>query len=638
MASVAVAAAMLCGMFVASGKANAAVCGEPTMLASALRGRPITISGIEIGEDKMKTLWRIATTPPEESTPFFGKVIAEDQDWLSSCQYPGIGIGAGSGMSWQERSVTLWVWADAVDLSAARLSIYRLIGAVVASTTTTTTTTTTVPQSSADWAVGFGDAKYDGSTIVQPMPDNSLIVASSHGVSQTSSIAVRRINASGATEWKSSFFGSLDFKATNVEMTASTLLPGNRALFLGHAERSTLDIVLLLVDAAGTSSQIVVEDSGQSYAHIITTCSDGSVYIGGESQGSTTDSFIVRLSASLNVEWTKHFGAPEKNDRLLALSCNEENSVTLSAWAGGSLVGDNADDLYTFYAMKMSESGVTTETVELERDYGEFSPQSAVFSNDKSLYVVGESNNYYQEMTCTERAIGGSFISKYAASGLLEWRKILPCGNLNRKAVISSTGDIIVVGTASSVRVAGQQKFGGDDFLLHRYSIDGVRISTQQFGSVADDVASSLALDESDNVYIGGYVKGNFGGHVNAGDWDAVVIRLHADNSPAPTPATTTTTTLVPITTTTATIAAPQELATTTTTTAPIQYAVAQAVSIAAPVAVQTLRVEVKKASTVTKVAPAKSKMKKAEKAKKKKKKAVKRNEHSRNIWHTANN
>ena len=621
-ASVAIAIATLCGMLAFSGQVNAASCGEPTMLASALRGRPITISGIQIGKDKMETLWRIATTPPEESTPFFGKVIAEDQDWLSSCQYPGIGIGAGSGMSWQERSVTLWVWADAVDLSAARLSIYRLIGAVVASTTTTTTTT---PQSSADWVVGFGDAKYDGSTIVQPMSDNSLIVASSHGASQTSSIAVRRIDASGATEWKSSIFGSLDFKATNVEMTASTLLPGNRALFLGHAERSTLDIALLLVDAAGTSSQIVVEDSGQSYAHVITTCSDGSVYIGGESQGPTTDSFIVRLSASLNVEWAKHFGAPEKNDRLLALSCNKENSVTLSAWAGGSLAGDNADDLYTFYTMEMSESGVTTKTVELERDYGEFSPQSAVFSSDKSLYIVGESNNYYREMACTEKAIGGSFISKYAASGLLEWRKILPCGNLNRKAVVSSTGDIIVVGTASSVRVAGQQKFGGDDFLLHRYSNDGVRISTQQFGSVADDVASSLALDESDNVYIGGYVKGNFGGHVNAGDWDAVVIRQHADNSPAPTPATTTTTTLVPITTTTATIAAPQELAMTTTTTALIQYAVAQAVSVAAPVAVQTLRVEVKKASAVTKVATAKSKTKIVKTKKPTKKKAVKK-------------
>ena len=142
-ASVAVAAAMLCGMFVVSGQANAAVCTEPTMLASALRGRPITISGIQIGEDKMKTLWRIATTPPEESTPFLGKVIAEDQDWLSSCQYPGIGIGAGSGMSWEERSVTLWVWADAVNLSVARLSIYKLVGVAVATTSTTAAIATT---------------------------------------------------------------------------------------------------------------------------------------------------------------------------------------------------------------------------------------------------------------------------------------------------------------------------------------------------------------------------------------------------------------------------------------------------------------------------------------------------------------
>lgn len=134
---------MLCGTFASSVQVNAAACGEPTMLASALRGRPMSFIGIEIGEDKMRTLWSIATTPPAESTPFFGKVIAEDQDWLSSCQYPGIGIGAGSGLSWRDRNVTLWVWADAVDLSAARLSIHRLIGVVTTTTTTTSTTSTT---------------------------------------------------------------------------------------------------------------------------------------------------------------------------------------------------------------------------------------------------------------------------------------------------------------------------------------------------------------------------------------------------------------------------------------------------------------------------------------------------------------
>ena len=539
--------------------------GSATTLPVSAAGRPIAIYGDDVGEEPMRLLWDLGM---QWNTHDFGKAIAAEQNWFGECKYPGIGLATGSGYSWRDRSVTLWVWADAVDLSIAKQSMYRLIDAVAVSTTATTTT---VPQSSADWVVGFGGAKYDGSTIVQPMSDNSLIVASRHSASQANSIAVRHISASGVTGWKSSFFDGLDFKATSVEMTASTLLPGDRALFLGYAERSTLDIALMSVDAAGTSSRIVIEDSGQSFAHVITACTDGSVYIGGESQGVTTDSFVVRLSASLNVEWTRHFGAPEKNDRLLALSCNEENSVTMSAWAGGSLTGNSADDLYTFYTVEMSESGVTTKTVELEKDYGEFSPQSAVFSSDKSLYVVGESNNYYREMSCTEKAIGGSFVSKYAASGLLEWRKILPCGNLNRKAVTNSTGDIIVVGTASSVRVAGQQKFGGDDFLLHKYSIDGVLVSTQQFGSAADDVASSLALDAFDNVYIGGYVKGSFGGHVNAGDWDAVVIKRHAANTPAPT-ATTTTTEPEPTTTT----VTPVVVATTTQAPEPESIAVVQ--------------------------------------------------------------
>jgi hypothetical protein len=566
--------------------ASALVCENPEMLVSSTRGRIINISGSEISREAMSNLWSIVTQDAEISTTAIGKMIGEDQNWLGSCFFPGVGLGVGSGYDADTRNVAVWVWANEVDLAKARLSILTRISLPA---TTTSTTSTVVAQSAADWVVGFGDANYDGSTVVQPMSDSSLLVASRHGSWQAGSTSVRSIDSSGITTWQSSFSDSSDFEATRVEMTASALLPDERALFLGYAQRSTLDTALLFVDASGVSSQLVIEDSEQSYAHTVAVCLDGSVYVGGETQGATTNSFVTRLNSSLDPEWTKHFGAPGKNDRLLALTCGEENSVTLSAWAGGSLAGDSTDDLYTLYTMKMSKSGVTTQTVELERDYGEFSPQSAVFSSDKSLYVVGESNNFYREAQCTEKAIGGSFISKYTAAGLLEWKKILPCGNLNRKAAINNDGDVVVVGTASSVRVAGQQKFGGDDFLLHKYSSGGVRISTQQFGSTADDVVSSLALDASGSVYIGGYMKGSFRGYAVAGDWDAVVIKQHAGNAAAPVASTTSTTstTLAPTTTTTTTTLPPVTASTTvappeTTTTVADVVATSTSVSAAA--------------------------------------------------------
>lgn len=89
----------------------------------------------------MAALWEYA----HSHTPHdFGRLIAADQDWLGACRYAGIGLGTGSGYSWHDRNVVLWVWTDAVDMTVARRTIMDLIDSLVPPTTTTTTTTTTI--------------------------------------------------------------------------------------------------------------------------------------------------------------------------------------------------------------------------------------------------------------------------------------------------------------------------------------------------------------------------------------------------------------------------------------------------------------------------------------------------------------
>ena len=93
----------------------------------------------------MAALWEYAHTHNPRD---FGRLIAADQDWFGSCRYAGVGLGTGSGYSWHDRNVVLWMWADAVDLAVARQTIMNLLDSLVPPTTTTSTTVlpaTTVP-------------------------------------------------------------------------------------------------------------------------------------------------------------------------------------------------------------------------------------------------------------------------------------------------------------------------------------------------------------------------------------------------------------------------------------------------------------------------------------------------------------
>jgi hypothetical protein len=117
-----------------------------TTLPVSLAGRPITIYGDDIGEESMKLLWDLGM---QWNTHDFGKAIASEQNWFDECKYPGIGLGTGSGWSWHDRNVTLWIWADAVDMAQARATILNRVAitpdVIITTTTTEQTTTTTTP-------------------------------------------------------------------------------------------------------------------------------------------------------------------------------------------------------------------------------------------------------------------------------------------------------------------------------------------------------------------------------------------------------------------------------------------------------------------------------------------------------------
>ena len=320
------------------------------------------------------------------------------------------------------------------------------------------------------------------------------------------------------------------------DVSASTLMPNGDAMFAGSVEKlGKTDLQLTRVSSYGVvSRKSVIDSRGNESAQSVAACPDGSVYAGGVSMSSgVTEAFVTRFDEYLNKVWFKRFGAVG-NDQLMSLSCDQSGNARVSAWAAGSVLGAGDPTMNNFYLATISRDGSSTRIEATHSDTGDRSPQSGAFSADGSYYVVGELNVARRDARCTEWAIGGSFVSRYNALGAHEWTSELPCGNLNNKVAVDSVGDAYVAGAALSVRVAGEQKFGGRDVLVHRYSLTGERLWTRQLGSSGDDVVSSLALTQSGAVVYGQYESS--GSSLNAG-----VVRF-ADSLQLEVPATTTTT------------------------------------------------------------------------------------------------
>ena len=447
------------------------------------------------------------------------------------------------------------------------------------------------------WTIGWGGVGNDGGVIAQPLADGSVITISN----VDSGTLAKKFDTNGVLQWS---IPVDNIGATGV-LTAesSVLLPDGRALFFGYVEQNPVgqpqvfDAELIAISTDGVAT-LITQFGGPSseFVKSVGICSDGSFFVGGTVWGGSVDPgntagvgmvdlYLAKYDSSFNRQWIKQFGSTN-NDALFSVSCGLNNSATISAWGAGAMNGQGSNDHYNFYVIKYGATGNLISTVETERDGGYWSPQNGAAGPDGSMYVVGEHNSRnLGSVPCTQQAIGGSFVTKYNNSGDLVWRQIIDCGNYNRRVAVDAWGNVYVLGGAGNIRVAGQQKFGGEDILLHKYSADGVRLWTRQFGSADDEYGNSLAIDTDGNVFIGVQGKGLFDGYQPVNEWDAILLKNRVGETgvkatspeiPVTTtsaPVTTTSTTTTTTTTTTTIAATTTTIAATTTTVAPISEA-----------------------------------------------------------------
>jgi hypothetical protein len=127
--------------------------------------------------------------------------------------------------------------------------------------------------------------------------------------------------------------------------------------------------------------------------------------------------------------------------------------------------------------------------------------------------------------------VDDGFLEKYDNTGALLWTSSVHTSQYDDCSAVSSDnlGNAYITGnTAGNL---GGSNAGGDDAYVSKYDPNGNLIWCRQLGSTADDKGFSVTVDQSRNVYIGGYTLGAIGGP-SSGKGNAFVAKYDESGNP----------------------------------------------------------------------------------------------------------
>jgi len=280
---------------------------------------------------------------------------------------------------------------------------------------------------------------------------------------------------------------------------------------------------------------------GLNTAQAMTTGLDGGVYVAGEElsttpggQAGNLDVFLTKLATDGTKVWTKLIGSTGF-EYVRDLTTGSDGSVyvtgnTSSTTLEGQANAGNTDGFVT----KFAADGTKVWT-RLIGTTGFDTANALTTGLDGSVYVAGNASSTSLDGVSSSGA-GGAFLTKFATDGTKVWTKVIEtqahysCTSLTT----GLDGSVYLAGTTDNT-FDGQSTSGYNDVFVTKFAADGTKVWTKIIGSIGDDGASALTTGLDGAVYVaGGTYSPTLEGQTNGGFGDAFVIKLIVDSTPSP--------------------------------------------------------------------------------------------------------
>ena len=232
-------------------------------------------------------------------------------------------------------------------------------------------------------------------------------------------------------------------------------------------------------------------------------------------QGGALDAFIFKIDSNGIKVWGSYFGGL-KDDIALKICLDKALNLIVCGYTSSSNAiftngfQQNLNGNFDGFVLKTTNSGQLLWSTYIG---GNGLDQCSSISTDSfdNIYVVGVGSN---PLPYNQNLPGGSqdgFISKLDSNGNPIWSRFFggAASDALRDVICDSNGDVLVAGFSSSnnnISLNGYQPTlsGNIDAALAKYSTFGNPIWSTYYGGMNDEFGYSIAVDNSNNVYLCG--------------------------------------------------------------------------------------------------------------------------------------
>lgn len=359
------------------------------------------------------------------------------------------------------------------------------------------------------WVVrynGLQNAQDGASSLAVDLSGNVYVTGFSVVSITSSDYTTIKYNSSGVQQWAAFYNGPGNY----LDNATSLALDDSGYVYVtGRSKGSSLDddYATIKYDASGVeqwAARYTGPGNGGDAAYALAVDGSGNVYVTGRSTGSGTgyDYATVKYNSSGVQQWAKRYNGLSNNiDEANSIAVDGSGNVYVTGRSAGS--GTNND----YATIKYDATGVEQW---VSKYYGPGNGSDFPFS----LAVDGSGNVYV-----TGESFGGNTLSDY---GTIKYDST---GNQLWAASYDQTGpgnsndnsSSIAVDDMGNVYVTGGSWGGatGYDYATIKYNSLGDTIWLARYNGPGNDldIATSLAVDDSGNVYVTGYSTGSASGY-----------------------------------------------------------------------------------------------------------------------------
>ncbi len=309
--------------------------------------------------------------------------------------------------------------------------------------------------------------------------------------------------------------------------------------FAGQTSAGGIDVFLVEYNSS-TGAQTFVVQKGTSkadYAYKVVVDSSDRPYVAGSTRGAFTgftnagglDAFLFSLKANGTDRWEQQWGTV-KDEEVLGMAIDSSSRVFVTGYTQGTFSGQTNAGRVDAFAARYSAAGAQSWLRQFGTSAVDVGLGISVVASSGISNVVGSTDGTFPG----QANYGGHdyFVSRFALNGSPSWTAQggTSGDDIAIGTVCDSSGNISVNGLTYGA-FSGYTNAGGTDVFIAEHTTTGTLSWRRQIGTTADDILVGMSINSSAITFSVGATMGGYSGQTNLGAEDAVIVKYSASGT-----------------------------------------------------------------------------------------------------------